>query len=200
MKNLSNEAADPVEGIAGTLKELGQPARDALFDLMWGAWFASRAPTMRQLVFAAVAGDEFWSLLAAQASSGDILKLMLLEGRLEASGTNPDAIAAIRGLQDGLLVMHLPPRLERIVKATDQERVRLARLVQLSLPGALNESALTDVAAVVSVLVEFEPSGDGAGLDRAAPAPAFVANVLSSLGLPPDRHDSLVDQWASIPA
>lgn len=177
--------------------DLDERTREALLDLMWGAWFASRPENLQQTLFRSGAGDQYAQLSAAAGTSGDILKLMLLGERLRASGGHEDALQAISGLQDGLLVMHVPPRLERVIAATDDERAQLTVLVRQGIADRLSDESLADLAAVLVFLLEVQPSPDGETLVRTKAPPAFLGAVLSDVGLPVDRHESLVAAWVA---
>ena len=179
----------------GDLSTLDQDVRDALLDMMWAAWFASRAPRLQQTLFAAVGGDEYSALVGAQETSGDILKLWKVDQHLGATNGDGDARTAIKGLLDGLLIMHLPPRLERVVKANDAVRVRLANTAKSGVAGALKPAAAHEVAAVLALLVEVQPIGDGSKLARDDDRRGLTSRVLPDLGLPINGYDAIVDSW-----
>jgi len=172
------------------LDALSRQGREDLLDLIWAAWFASRPQrTQDLLVHALDDGPEAVALLAtAQAT------VLLRRLRTVAPG-DAELMGIVDGLLEGELMLHVPPRLRRVLAAGDGDRRRALARVRAETGIFLPRHAAEAVSAVIGYLIGTELGGDGTEVREVPRARGYCRSVMSSFGLPFDSYMGRMRGW-----
>jgi hypothetical protein len=172
------------------LDVLSREGREDMLDLIWAAWFASRPERTRELLVRAL--DDGPEAIAGVTTAAATLTLMRL--RIAAAG-DLEATAIVDGLLENERVMQVPPRLRRVLAASDDDRARALTRVRAEAAVRLPRRSAETISAVIGYLAGTELDPDGTDVREVPAARGFCRAAMGTLGLPFDTYMERMRTW-----